>query len=1027
MSKKLWDSLSNRPSLSPPPPSRILSVDGSSVAILGQAELHISVSPTTPPVLHEFLVASIHPEVILGVEFLHAQACSLDFAASHISIAGHVIPLHSPTVIPSPRSPVHAASLSATPVLCTLPAAVTVPAMSHYKYICSAKVASRHYSDSPLLFEPCESTCSTHHIVSLATLATVTDNMVLVRLINPNEHPITLPENCTLGSLSPGTIDSSATKPPADYPTEYTSAAATAQSVTALFNTSNLPPDQQSQLHALLEEFSDIVSTGPSDVGRTQVITQDIPTTTDQPIRMQPCRLPVHRQAEVRDHIDRLIDDGIVEPSASPWAAPIVVVHKPDDSIRLCVDYRKLNQRTKRDAFPLPRVDDAIDAMQGCKYFSTLDLASGYWQVELTEFAKVKSAFTTPFGLFQWNVMPFGLCNAPGTFQRLMSTVLRVLIPAICLVYLDDIIVFSKTFQEHLTNLRAVFLCLRKAGLKIKPSKCNLLQPSVVYLGFHFAHDGICPNPGKLESVRTWRQPTSKTAVRTFLGFASYYRRFIPKFSMLAQPLHALTESKATFAWSDASSHAFNTLKHALLTRPVLAYPIPNHTFILDTDDSDFAMGAVLSQEDSNGTEHVVAYASKSLSHSQRRYSATRKELLAVVTFCEYFRHYLAGAHFTLRTDHKALVWLHNFTGTDGLLARWIERLAMFDYRIVHRPGKAHANADGLSRKPPSPPADPALTNAAISTDASLPPTSLTRVCDAQHQDLDVNAAMMCVRQSQRPVRHSPELQGSSRFRLALYHQFSRLILDNDILYRKYESEDGSSHSLQLVVPPSLQREVLALLHSHITAGHMGTNQTTSQARPRFYWPGMSDDIDLFIRTCEVCQRCKPPVLTPRAPMVTSQPSFPLQRVGMDIMGPLPVTPRGNRYILVVGDYFTKWYEAFPLPDIRAETVAGYFVNGFVCRYGAPHSLHTDQGAQFKSNLFKSLCTMLDIHKTRTTPYHPQSDGLIERFNRTLERILATTINDHQDWDLYLQRALLAYRMSVNDTTSFTPHRLMFG
>eukprot|EP00117_Sycon_ciliatum_P026749 scpid51688/ scgid5115/ Gypsy retrotransposon integrase-like protein 1 len=297
----------------------------------------------------------------------------------------------------------------------------------------------------------------------------------------------------------------------------------------------------------------------------------------------------------------------------------------------------------------------------------------------------------------------------------------------------------------------------------------------------------------------------------------------------------------------------------------------------------------------------------------------------------------------------------------------------MFDYRIVHRPGKAHANADGLSRKSPPPPAEPALTNAAISTDASLPPTSLTRVRDAQHQDPDVTAAMTWVRQSQRPDRHSPELQGSSRFRLALYHQFNRLILDNDILYRKYESEDGSSHSLQLVVPPSLQREVLALLHSHITAGHMGTNRTTSQARPRFYWPGMSDDIDLFIRACEVCQRRKPPVPTPRAPMVTSQPSFPLQRVGMDIMGPLPVTPRGNRYILVVGDYFTKWYEAFPLPDIRAETVARYFVDGFVCRYGAPNNIIV-------------VCTLTKVPSSSPTCSSPSAPCWIHVFTKLAQR-----------------------------------------
>ena len=682
-------------------------------------------------------------------------------------------------------------------------------------------------------------------------------------------------------------------------------------------------------------------------------------------------------------------------------AATSVVVRKPDNSIRLCVDYRKLNNLTRKDAFPLPRVDDAIDHMTGAQSFSTLDLASGYWQVELDAASQAKAAFTTPFGLYEWEVMPFGLCNAPATFQRLMTTVLHGLIPDTCLDYLDDIIVPSPSFSDQLQRLRRVFERLRSAGLKVRPAKCRLFQSSVTYLGHTFSAAGVAPNRQKTDAVREWPTPDSPTKVRQFLGFVSYYRRYIPNFSGVARPLHELTQKRVAFAWSDKAQSAFDKLKSSLLSAPILQYPNPARKFILDTDASDFAMGAVLSQLDDQGSEVVIAYASSTLSSSQRSYTATNRECLAVVHFCEHFRHYLLGSRFTLRTDHAALVWLASFKSPDGMLARWIERLSVFDYEIVHRPGRNHANADAMSRLPQH-----SLSSCSVlaAQDVPVSPPS-PGMHQLQAADPDIAAVLSWLGTSI-PPRGDPALQSASPDLLRYWQQAARLVVKDGLLHRVYETDSGPVH--QLAVPTALRQDVMKSLHNDSASAHLGITKTSDKARQRFYWPGMSSDIAVWIRACPICQARQAPNPKPTAPLQSQQSSVPLQRVAMDIMGPLPTTARQNKYILVIGDYFTKWVEAFAMPDMLAATVARYFVDGFVCRYGVPLSLHTDQGPQFESRLMKDVCNLLDITKTRTTPYHPQSDGMIERFNRTLEKMLSTCVTDHQEWDLHLQRTLLA-------------------
>lgn len=352
---------------------------------------------------------------------------------------------------------------------------------------------------------------------------------------------------------------------------------------------------------------------------------------------------------------------------------------------------------TVKDAYPLPRIDESLDALGGSRWFSTLDMMSGYWQIEVDESDKQKTAFTSHKGLFEFNVMPFGLCNAAGTFERLMQTVCAGLRWDICLIYLDDIIVFSSTFEQHLERLESVFNRLQNAGLRLRSKKCSLFKHRVSYLGHVITENGVETDPQKVKCIRSWPTPTNVSDLRSFLGLCSYYRRFVKGFAAIANPLHGLTQKDKKFDWNADCETAFQDLKRLLVTSPVLALPDFSKQFVLDTDASGSGIGAVLSQI-KDGAEQVISYGSRSLTKAERRYSITRKELLAVVHFIKTYRPYLYGRRFVLRTDHSALKWMMSFKEPEGQLARWLDTLSEYDFEIRHRAGRIHGNADALSR-----------------------------------------------------------------------------------------------------------------------------------------------------------------------------------------------------------------------------------------------------------------------------------------------------------------------------------------
>ena len=434
-------------------------------------------------------------------------------------------------------------------------------------------------------------------------------------------------------------------------------------------------------------------------MGVTSLVEHEINTQGAMPIKQYARRVPHAMKGKVKDLVEEMLRKDVIQSTHSPWASPIVLVAKKDGSTRFCVDYRRLNAVTKPDVFPLPRIDDCLDVLEGVRYFSTLDLDSGFWQVKMQEESAEKTAFATHCVTFEFKVMPFGLINAPSTFQRLMERVLEGLTPAKCQVYIDDVLVIGSTFDQHLANLEAVFKRLREAQLKLKPTKCRLMQGEVRYLGYQVSAEGIAPDPAKLEAVKSYPAPTDVRKLRSFIGLASYYRRFVPNFAKIARPLHNLTKKDVKFQWTERCQEAFEQLRDVLVEAPVLAYPDFGLPFRLETDASGNGLGAVLSQE-REGVVRPVAYASRSLHGAEERYSATELEALGVVWAVKQFRHYLYGQRCEVITDHQPLKSLLRTPHPSGKLARWGLALQELDLEIRYRPGRQNAVADALSRAP---------------------------------------------------------------------------------------------------------------------------------------------------------------------------------------------------------------------------------------------------------------------------------------------------------------------------------------
>ena len=811
----------------------------------------------------------------------------------------------------------------------------------------------------------------------------------------------------------------------------------------------SIPESTCLALEAILVKHADVFSQDENDLGRTNIIMHYIDTGEARPVRQPLRRYPAAHIEAISEHVDNMLKQGTIEPASSPWASNVVLVKKKDGSLRCCIDYRQLNSVTRKDVYPLPRIDDCLDAMSSATLFSTFDLRSSYHQVEVAPHDRDKTTFICPRGMYRYRTMPFGLCNAGATFQRLMDVVMSGLHLDVCLVYLDDIVVFSKTIEEHLERLVRVLGRLRSAGLKLKPEKCRLIQKSVSFLGHVVSDKGIATDPEKTRLVSKWPVPASIKEVRSFLGLTGYYRRFVKNYATIAAPLHFLTKKDQPFVWTEETQKAFEALKEALTSPPILAMPNDTGEFVLDTDACDRTIGAVLSQTQ-DGVEKVIAYAGRSLDKREVNYCTTRKELLAIVYSLKYFKQYLMGRRFKIRTDHAPLTWLRRTPDPVGQQARWLEIMEEYDFVVEHRPGVKHANADAISRRPcpvkscacrrdkveedhmvKSVSAGNGLataTNDADSTDdVDTEFWSIEGLRAAQKSDPDVSCVLNLMENStEKPPWDSIACQ--SHDVRVLWSMWPRLRIWNGILQRRFESLDGLSVIWQVILPKKLRKEFLSVIHGGMTGGHLARRRTAASIQSRAYWPTWSSDLDAFLRECEPCARYHRGSVPKKAHLRTPLVGEPWFRVSVDITGPHPRSSKSNQYILTLVDHFSKWAEAIPLRNHTAPTVARALMVHVFSKFGAPWQLLTDRGSEFESELFKELMNWMEIDKLRTTAFHPSCNGVVERFHRTLNSMLGKVVSESQrDWDERLPLVLAAYRATPHESTGMTPNRLFLG
>ena len=790
-----------------------------------------------------------------------------------------------------------------------------------------------------------------------------------------------------------------------------------------------LTEEQFHDLKKMVANNSDVFALEDTELGHTDLVKHHVDTGSSAPIKQPICRVPFFFRDKIAAMVDEMEGLGVIRRSSSAWSSPVVLIPKKDGSYRFCIDYRKLNSVTKKDVYPLPRIDDILDTLSGAKFFSTLDLAAGYWQIELDPDTSAKSAFISHRGLHEFVRMPFGMCNAPATFQRLMEVVLSGILWKHCFVYIDDVLVCSQTFEEHLTHLREVLLRLCQAGLRLNTKKCLFLREEVPYLGHVVTRNGIKLDPAKTEKIQNYPVPRDVSQLRQLLGLASYYRRFVPEFAKIASPLHSLLKKDAVFEWTPECECAVGRLKEALTQAPVLAYPRfdSKHPFVLETDASPKGLGAVLAQEQEDGKVHPIAFASRSLTAAEQNYAITELETLGLVWAAKLFRPYILGRRCVVFTDHAACTSLLTAKNPSSKLVRWAMAIQELDLDIRHRSGRSNRVADALSRNPVEVSRvlmfESVRSNVAVdsSKTADVVPTSLTAevdIANLQHQDPQLSDVLRYLEEGSLP----------SDDRLA-----RRLVLEQE----SFEVVDGvlfnvhpdptAADQWRLAVPQCLRETLLKEYHVGKFAGHFAERKIYATMSRRYWWKGMRADVRRFCRRCLVCASRKGTGRKKRPPLQSVAVGGPFEMVGVDVLQ-LPLSHQGHQYAVVFQDYLTKWPEVFAVADQKAETIARLLVEHVVVRHGVPGQLLSDRAPNFLSALIQELCKLLGTTKVNTSGYHPQCDGLVEKFNSTLINMLSKNVEKYgRDWDAHLPYLLFAYRVAVQDSTNFSPFYLLYG
>ena len=1003
----------------------------------------------------------------------------------------------------------------------------------------------------------------------------------------------------------------------------------------------NINNEEKKQLTELLCRHHDRFSLAGENMEKTSTAVHEIDTGNNRPFRERLRTYSPSVQEILDAEVRRFIKDGIIQPSRSPYASNLLLVRKPDPSAeggiknRVCASFVKLNEQTVKDSYPLPNIQVIFDKLGASKWFTTMDLLNGFWQVMIKEEHRHKTAFITARGLFEFIVMPFGLCNAPATFQRLMDTVIKPEYRSFIETYIDDVMIHSKTFKEHLVHLDILLTLLKEHNLVVKLKKCKFAQLAVKFLGHILSHGHISTNPEAVATILKWERPADtvnkKKAVRGFLGMVGWYRKFIPNFSHVARPLFQLLKKEAVWDWTDECQQAFIKLRDAISKGPVLAIADPNKEYVLQTDASDFALGAILQQADDDGHLHPIAYASKTLNPAECRYSTTDREALAIPWALEHFNTYCEGHKYTALTDHAALRYMMNNKDKTPRMHRMVARLSPYEITLYYKPGSENHAADLLSRESQymhsSTSSDNSATHSPTTSThseniADMQPIThhmlrrSNRLSNLNNSDLDddnvsasaastsSNNNKLAKKDENKQVEHdekqhstrthskkkkkerltaeeyevekivdrriksnTPTLEYEYRVRWKGYDEeddtwqslsslksamklvvayekerqekeigtyvLSHPTIECDecgercnnataLLLHRYQQhkvaapvteliemmpsdrqliiqlqrqeqefkyiyaslnikvvnvnkdEDGvniaareveeaqltkteqkslymheyvvdeegmlycidiptlksrvhSRVSLRLCVPTPLRQQVLHAMHTNKLAAHPGIVRMTEKMRMYVWWPSMLTDIIKYVSVCTTCQQVKRAQRYP-PPQAVRLAVRPWQQIAIDAVGPLPVTKNNNQYIIDVVDHFTRYIEGWAVPEIDMASIAKAIIDKIICRYGLFEVLISDRGSVFTGTLIAHVYKLLRIHKVTTTAYHPQSNGMIEVFHRTLKQTLKLwSLEYEEEWDDLLPFAIFAYNTAYHTTLQEVPHFLNHG
>lgn len=806
------------------------------------------------------------------------------------------------------------------------------------------------------------------------------------------------------------------------------------------------PAHRTAALKLILKHFH--VFSWDGSYGSTDLIEHHIklkPGT--HPIRARHRTVNPRLEESLRAQLDDWLQHGVIEESQSEWNSSLVPVMKPSGSIRWCVDYRSVNNATEKDSHPIGSCEDNIGRLAGSKIYSVIDGQGAFHQIPMAEESKDVTSFSTPFGTYRFICMPFGLANAPSTYARLVRLALQGIPWSVALPFLDDTLIHSSNFEDHLKNLDEVLTAFAKSKLRLGPSKCSLFAKSVKYLGHLINKDGQQVLPSYAKTVQEWPLPNTRRKVRVFLGKCSYYRRFIPGFQKLAMPLTEKLSSKSEimeklgdndpFEVDDRFIYSFESLKASLQSPPILAFPdfFSPHPFILDTDFSaeTGTMGACLSQKQ-NGKERPLIYCSLKLTPGQRNMSATKGELYTAMTFIQRLKWYLTHQPFILRTDCSALLSMRKMDFPNGMEARWLATLANYEFKVIHRSGEKHGNADALSRVTHAvQDDDPEAQDVRALVGATGNPEMTVKVLEdaeklLEEQKNDDDLAIIRQQLTNGGEVPTETIQTASKTAQLYLRFLPDLFIDDQQLLRwnKPSPTDykGPKYDPRILVPNSMWTRVMQGFHEG--CGHRGRAESVRRAEKLFYWPNMSKTARDIISACQLCQARGGPPKPQKGHYAPTVSGYPGQKLSIDIVGPLPLSG-GYRYILTMICCFSKWLEAIAIRRATAETVCKVLTKEWLLRYGIPEQIHSDRGTTFTAEETQKMAKDLGIVWTKTPAYSPKSN-LVERHHRTLGQLLVKLTQGQQHkWSEVLPQAVYIHRTMRSRTTNMSPYEALFG